>query len=145
MLDWGMDVGSIFHGYMCIVLYMKCIWCNGFPEISAPLEEGSGQTPIGICALCSIYLKLMWCKGFTKIYAQGSHQSGKSGKNLTIFSSQGNQGKTGVFRHNQGKVCQSGNFFQPAKIVFANHVFFSFGRVRLSGFLSMSGTGLSCI
>ena len=26
MLDWGV---SICHGYMCIVLYMKLIWCNG--------------------------------------------------------------------------------------------------------------------
>ena len=43
------------------------------------------------------------------------------------------------------KVCQSGNIFQPAKIVFANHVFFSLGRVRLSGFHSMSGANLSCI
>ena len=22
--------GAICHGYMCIVLYMKLIWCNGF-------------------------------------------------------------------------------------------------------------------
>ena len=56
----------------------------------------------------------------TKNYPlQGSHQSGKSGKNLTIFSSQGKQGFSGTIRE---KVCQSGNFFQPAKIVFANHV-----------------------
>ena len=33
-------MGSICHGYMCIVLYMKLIWCNDFPEIYAPLEEG---------------------------------------------------------------------------------------------------------
>ena len=34
MLDWR-GVGSICHGYMCIVLYMKLIWCNGFPDICA--------------------------------------------------------------------------------------------------------------
>ena len=28
-------MGLICHGYMCIVLYMKLIWCNGFPEICA--------------------------------------------------------------------------------------------------------------
>ena len=28
-------MGSICHGYMCIVQYMKLIWCNGFPEIFA--------------------------------------------------------------------------------------------------------------
>ena len=29
--------GIICLGYMCIVLYMKLIWCNGFPEISDQL------------------------------------------------------------------------------------------------------------
>ena len=33
-------MGSICHGYMCIVQYMKLIWCNGFGEIYAQLEEG---------------------------------------------------------------------------------------------------------
>ena len=33
-------MGSICHGYMSIMLYMKLTWCNGFPEISAQLEEG---------------------------------------------------------------------------------------------------------
>ena len=48
-------MGLICHGYMCIVLYMKLIWCNGFPEISAHLEEGGwGQSAMGICALCYI-------------------------------------------------------------------------------------------
>ena len=32
---------------------MKLIWCNGFPEIYAQLEEG-GQSAMGICALCYI-------------------------------------------------------------------------------------------
>ena len=70
-------MGSICHGYMCIVLYMKLVWCHGFPEICAQLEEGVGsiwhgymciviymklmwwgwgQSAIGICALCYIYL-----------------------------------------------------------------------------------------
>ena len=39
MLNWG---GSIYNGYMCILLYMKLMWCNGFPEIYARLEEGAG-------------------------------------------------------------------------------------------------------
>ena len=35
-------MGSISHGYMCNVLYiyMKLIWCNGFPEISTQLMGG---------------------------------------------------------------------------------------------------------
>ena len=32
MLDWRV---SICHGYMCIVLYMKHIWCNDFANIYA--------------------------------------------------------------------------------------------------------------
>ena len=41
-------MGSICHGYMCILLYMKLIWCNGFPEIYAGLEVGTSDR--GICA-----------------------------------------------------------------------------------------------
>ena len=39
----GGGVGSICHGYMCIVQNMKFIWCHGFPEIYAQLEEGVGS------------------------------------------------------------------------------------------------------
>ena len=42
MLDWRWGGGSICHGYMCIVLYIKLIWCNGFPEIYAQLEDWGG-------------------------------------------------------------------------------------------------------
>ena len=41
-----------------------------------------------------------WIQGIMK---QGSHQSGKSGKILKTFSSQGNQGKTGGFQPKSGK------------------------------------------
>ena len=47
--------GAICHGYMCIVLYMKLMWCNGFAQIYAWLEEG-GQSDIGIHALFYIYI-----------------------------------------------------------------------------------------
>ena len=42
-------VRLVCHGYMCILLYVKLMWCNGFPEIYAQLEEG-GQSAMGICA-----------------------------------------------------------------------------------------------
>ena len=46
-----------------------------------------------------------------KVTVQGSHRSGKSGKFLKTFSSQGNQGKTGFFGQNQGKkISNQGNF-----------------------------------
>ena len=35
-------MGSIFHAYLCILLCMKPIWCTGFPEIYARLEEWGG-------------------------------------------------------------------------------------------------------
>ena len=43
---------------------------------------------------------------------QGSHQSGNSGKILKTFSSQGNQGKTGIFQPKSGKkISNQGTFF----------------------------------
>ena len=45
---------AICHVYMCIVLYMKLIWCNGCAEIYVQLEKG----------------ELMQCNGFVEIYAQ---------------------------------------------------------------------------
>ena len=39
-------MGSICQWYMCILLYMKLIWCSCFPEIYGKLEEGG----LGICA-----------------------------------------------------------------------------------------------
>ena len=64
MLNWA---ASICHWYMCIVLYMKLIWCNGFAEIyarsgmrcarcgvavlKASILDWRGQSVIGICAL----------------------------------------------------------------------------------------------
>ena len=46
----GGGVGSVCHGYMCILLYMKLIWCRGFSEIYAQLDGGWGQSEMGICA-----------------------------------------------------------------------------------------------
>ena len=40
MLDWRMGVHLPNMGTMCILLYMKLIWFNGFPEIYDRLEEG---------------------------------------------------------------------------------------------------------
>ena len=43
---------------------------------------------------------------------QGSHRSGKSGKILKTFSSQGNQVKTGVSAKIRENCSNQGNFFQ---------------------------------
>ena len=52
---------------------MKCIWCNGFPEIYAQLEEaGWGQFAMGICALCYIYVCVcVWCNSVCLIGGWG--------------------------------------------------------------------------
>ena len=31
-------MGSICHWYMCILLFMKRMWCNGFPKVFAQLK-----------------------------------------------------------------------------------------------------------
>ena len=42
-------------------IYMKLIWCNGFPEIYAQLEEGQqGQS----------VMKIIQCSGFPERYAE---------------------------------------------------------------------------
>ena len=70
-------MGSVCHGYMCILLYVKLMQCSGFPEMlncrgyvslrcicillyvkliwcNGKLGEGWGQSAIGICAFCYI-------------------------------------------------------------------------------------------
>ena len=51
-------MGSICHGYMCIVLYIyiKLIWCNGFPKIYAHLVEGGGVNLPWVYVHCAIYI-----------------------------------------------------------------------------------------
>ena len=41
---------SICHGYYVhSAIYMKLIWCNGFPEIYGQLEEGEVYVHATIC------------------------------------------------------------------------------------------------
>ena len=70
MLNWrrrGVHLPNM--STMCFLLYMKLIWCNGFPEIYAQLEEGVHLPNMStMCIL--LYMKLIWCHGFPEIYAQ---------------------------------------------------------------------------
>ena len=54
---------------MCILLYVKLIWCSCFPEIYAQLEEGLGSVYYEYTCIL-LYVKLIWCSGFPEIYAQ---------------------------------------------------------------------------
>ena len=60
-------MGSLCHRYMCIVLYVKLMRCNGVAWIYAHLEG------VSICHryMCIVlYVKLMRCNGIAWIYAQ---------------------------------------------------------------------------
>ena len=50
----GGELGSVCHGHMCILLYMKLIQCNGVAEIYGQLEEGWGLSDMGKCTFCYI-------------------------------------------------------------------------------------------
>ena len=53
-------MGSVCHGYMCILLYMKVVWCSGVAEIYGQLDEGMGSVCHGyMCILLSV--KLICC------------------------------------------------------------------------------------
>ena len=52
-------MGSVCHGYMCILLYVKLIQCSGFPEIYARLEERGGVSLPSVyvhSSICETYL-----------------------------------------------------------------------------------------
>ena len=80
---------------MCIVLYVKLLWCSGIPYIYGQLEGGTSA--LGICAFCYmlnlfgvvvfhtsvvnwrrgpwymyilLYVKLLWCGSIPYIYGQ---------------------------------------------------------------------------
>ena len=60
---YGQFGGSICHGYMCIWLYMKLIGCNGFAWIYAWI--GGSISHWYICIL--LYVWLMGCNGVAQI------------------------------------------------------------------------------
>ena len=39
--------GYVCHGYMCILLYVKLVWCSSVPEMYGQL---GGMSAMGICA-----------------------------------------------------------------------------------------------
>ena len=57
-------MGSVCPGNMCIVLYMKLMWCTGFQEIYAQLEEGGRSA--GRSAKCELIY--MSCFASQKVF-----------------------------------------------------------------------------
>ena len=67
-MDLWLIGGSICQGYMCILLYVKLIGCNGFAYIYAWLEEGVGSVCHAyMCIL--LYVKPIGCNGVAEMYA----------------------------------------------------------------------------
>ena len=58
-------MGSVCHGYMSILLYIKLVLCSGFPEFYARLEEGVESVCHGYMSIL-LYMKLIWCSGFQR-------------------------------------------------------------------------------
>ena len=55
-------MGSVCHGYMCIVLYMKLVQCSGVALIYGRLEVRVGSVCHGYMSIL-LYMKLIGCSG----------------------------------------------------------------------------------
>ena len=54
-------MGSVCHGYICILIYMN-LWCTGVAEIYGQLEEGVGVSLPWVYVHSDIY-DTYWCSG----------------------------------------------------------------------------------
>ena len=54
---------SVCYGYMCILLYVKLIWCSGFLEMYAQLEGGMSDIGMSVC-LHSVYVHSSICETY---------------------------------------------------------------------------------
>ena len=79
---WSIGGGYICLQYMYILLYVKLLWCSGFPEIYAQLEGGY----VCLWYMCILlYMKLIQCSGFPEIYAQLEEGWGQSAMDICAF------------------------------------------------------------
>ena len=65
MVNWSW--GDICPKDMCILLYVKRIWCSGITDIYGELEVGD-ICPNDMCIL--LYVKLILCSGLPWIYGR---------------------------------------------------------------------------
>ena len=84
MLDWRRELGSVCHGYVCIHLYIKPIWCSHFAEIYAGLEEGVQSVCHGYRFIL-LYVNLISCSGFPVTYAKLERGWGQSAIGICAF------------------------------------------------------------
>ena len=65
---WSNGAQYICPRYMCILLYVKPIWCSGGPQIYGQLEKGGYVCPRYMCI--PLYVKLILCSDVPQIYGQ---------------------------------------------------------------------------
>ena len=79
---------SVCHGDMGILLYVKLIWCSGFPEIYAQIEGGGGVSLPWVyvqSSTCETYLQ---CSGFpVDLWSQSEEGGGVSLPLIYVHSS----------------------------------------------------------
>ena len=61
-------MGSLYHRYMCILLYVKLMQCSGVAWIYGRLTGGASIWFGYMCIL--LYVKLILCSGVAWIYGQ---------------------------------------------------------------------------
>ena len=61
---------------MCIVLYVKLIWCNG---VACSYGQFGGVHLPAVYMCIVLHVKLMWCNGFAEIYARSAMRCAKCG------------------------------------------------------------------
>ena len=57
-LNWRRRVGVVCHWYICILLYVRLIWCSGFPDMYAQMEEFGGVS------LSWVYMHSSTCENY---------------------------------------------------------------------------------
>ena len=68
IVNWRWGEGYMHPQYMCILLYVIVIWCNGIPYIYCQLEWGVRCILSILCIL--LYVTLIWCNNIPYIYFQ---------------------------------------------------------------------------
>ena len=60
--------GQMYPQYICILLYVTLIWCNGIPQIYCQLGYGEYMYLQYMCIM--LHVKVIWCNGIAHIYCQ---------------------------------------------------------------------------
>ena len=76
---------SVYHGYICILLYMTLMWCSGVAQIYDQLEEVGGVSMSLIYVHSAIYetYAVKWC--CIDLWLIRGGRWGQSGMGLSAF------------------------------------------------------------